>query len=279
MRTQFVTPREYAAALFEIAAKTEVTGSARPERFKKVMRENRGSIQMFSPYGPSDDGLERKNPLIVALGDSVTAGHFEFVGNPEETFAKVDRGEIGEDDVIEITDARECYLEKFRALLIDKYEQTSVSTVNAGIAGDTMYGMKDRVYRDVVRYQPDLVIINGSLNWAAECGSTDDYKKVLTEVVRIIKKETKADIVLLTPNMEIPMPFAANPRSTLDERVGVIRELAEAEGVCLADTYKVWKAYEAAGYPVEKLLANGTNHPSVTGHELYASVLMRLIEE
>ena len=137
--------------------------------------------------------------------------------------------------------------------------------------------MKNRVYRDVIRYQPDLAIINGSLNWGEECGDTEAYKKVLTEVVKVIKKETKADIILMTPNMEIQMEFAYNPKSSLDERVAVIRELAVAEGVCLADTYKVWKAYEAAGYPVEALLANGANHPSVTGHEMFAYVLMQLM--
>lgn len=278
MRTSFVTPEKYAREALRIARETVAVGENRPAHFKKVMRENRGAINMFSPYGETEDGLERKNPVIVALGDSVTAGHFEFNGNPEELFAKVDAGALEEEDAVEITDARECYLEKFRSMLIDKYEQTSVSTINAGIAGDTMYGMQKRLYRDVIRYQPDLVIINGSLNWGEECGDTADYRKVITQVVKAIKTETKADIVLLTPNMELPGPFA-NPKSSLKERVEVIRELAKAEEVCLADAYKVWETYEDAGYPVKKLLANGMNHPSVTGHEMYAIVLMQLLED
>ena len=278
MRTQFVTPEEYANAAFEIAARTDIGNGVLPDRFMRMMKENRGSINQFSPYGSSEDGLERKNPLIVALGDSVTAGHFEFTGDPLKLYAKLEEGPIDEDFAIEITDARECYLEKFRLYLIDKYEQTSVSTINSGIAGDTMYGMKNRVYRDVVRYQPDLVIINGSLNWGKECGDTNAYQKVLTETVKIIKNETKADVILLTPNMMLMPDMLLNPISSLDERVEVIRKLADAEGICLADAYKVWKAYEAAGYPVEKLLANGTNHPSTAGHELYAWVLMKLFD-
>lgn len=280
MRTEFVTPEKYARAVLDIAGTMDVTGSVRPERFRKTMRENIGSIDLFNPFGPADDGLERKNPVVAALGDSVTAGHFEFIGNPAVQFAKAHKGAIREGESVEIVDARECYLEKFRAKLIDKYELTSVSTLNAGIAGDTIYGMQKRVYRDVIRYQPDLAIINGSLNWGADCGSTQDYRKVLTEVVKVIRKETKADIVLLTPNMDhLPPLMAPKPgESTLDERVQVIREIAEEEKVCLADVYKVWKAYVAAGYPLDALLANGMNHPSVTGHELYARVLMRLLE-
>lgn len=278
MKTGFVTPQKYAEAALRIVDRTEATGIIRPERFIQVMRENRGLINAFNSYGPSGDGLERKNPVIVALGDSVTAGHFEFTGDPEEFFARADRGELKENEAIEITDARECYLEKFRYMLIDKYEQTSVSVINAGIAGDTMYGMKNRVYRDVIRYQPDLVIINGSLNWNEECGNTEAYKRVLTEVVKLIKKETKADIIMMTPNMAIQMEFTSNSQSSLDERVEVIRELEKTEGVCLADTYKIWKTYEAEGYPIEVLLANGFNHPSVTGHEIFARVLMQLMD-
>jgi lysophospholipase L1-like esterase len=265
-------------AFFNIIDSESFCGSRRPEHFKKIMRENRGAINKFSPFGMTDDGLERKNPLIVALGDSVTAGHFEFAGNPSELFAKVDNGELKEDEAIEITDARECYLEKFRGLLIDKYEQTSVSTVNSGIAGDTMLGMERRLYRDVVRYQPDLIIINGSLNWASECGSTEVYEKAVRRVLSILKKETKADIVLLTPNMERNAEEFANPESSLESRVEVLRKLADETEVCIADTYKAWEKYEAEGYPVEDLLANRMNHPTMTGHLGYDKILMQLIK-
>jgi pantothenate kinase len=39
------------------------------------MQKNIGVVNDIHPDGNTDDGLERKNPLIVALGDSVTAGH------------------------------------------------------------------------------------------------------------------------------------------------------------------------------------------------------------
>lgn len=276
MRTTFITPEESAKKFMEIIQNTDTCGTKRPERFKKIMHENRGSVQFLSPFAPTEDGLERKNPVIVALGDSVTAGHFEFTQDPVSFFAKADAGTLEENDIVEITDARECYLEKFRTKLIDHYEQTSVSTINSGIAGDTMYGMEKRLERDVIRYQPDLVIINGALNWGQDCGATENYRKVLSSVLDRILEQTDADIILLTPNMEQPGPFT-NPLSTLDERVNVIRELAVQKDVCLADTYAAWKVYEAAGYPVTDLLANGMNHPSVTGHEAYAEVLMKLI--
>lgn len=141
MRTKFVTPQNYAREALRLAKETRAVGELRPLHFWEVMRKNRGLVESISPYGPSGDGLERKNPVIVALGDSVTAGHFEFCGDPVEQFAKADAGLLSEEDAVDVTDARECYLEKFRQKLIDKYEHTSVSVINAGIAGDTIYGM------------------------------------------------------------------------------------------------------------------------------------------
>ncbi len=279
METKFKTPEPYASEALRLASETVAVNAIRPLHFRKVMKENRGTVGSINPFGSGSDGLERKNPLIVALGDSVTAGHFENAIPLKELLEKIAAASFEEGDVGEITDVRMCYLEQFRSLLIDKYEQTSVSTVNSGIAGDTLYGMQKRLYRDVIRYQPDLVILNGALNWGEECGDTRDYQKVLTQIVKSIKEETRSDLVLLTPNMDCPSPLApANTRSSLKERVEVIRCLAEKEQVCLADAYKVWEAYEAAGYPVKELLANGLNHPSVTGHTIYALVLMQLME-
>ena len=278
MRTTFVTPEEYAQVALRLTQEVDAISEKKPEYFKKVMYENRGGIMMFSPFGETEDGLEPKNPVVVALGDSVTAGHFEFLGNAKENFEKLLAGKLDPDDAMEVTDARVCYLEQFRGMLIDYYMHTSVSTINAGIAGDNMYGMQKRLYRDVLRYQPDMVIVNGTLNWGPDCGTAADFYKVLKQVVKALKAGMQGDIVLMTPNVATPSPFD-NPEVSLDDRVEAVRQVAKEEDVCLVDAYKVWKVYEQEGYPVEALLANGGNHPSVTGHEMFARLLMRLVTE
>lgn len=266
------------------------------------MLANQGSIPRISGMERDADGLERRNPVIVALGDSVTAGHFEMLlpKDPEgiravieeamkyKAFTPKELEEVSSEyleknrrPAIEITDVRESYVEKFWMMLIDRYEATSVSVINAGVAGDVLPGMAARAERDVICHRPDLILINGSLNWDPQLGTPDDYKEILRALVQKLKRETDADIVLLTPNGELPNTMFGNPNPpapTSPERIPAIREVAWEEQVCLADIYAVWETIREAGIPWKELLANEVNHPSVEGHEIYAITLMKLFE-
>lgn len=294
MRSAVITEERYSERIFALADSLDCVSALRPERFMKIMYENRGDAAAFSDFPLPEDGLERRNPLIVALGDSVTAGHFEFVADPDTEFGKAHPGPLSRADLqeyqaffsrsgrppkrlTEIVDVRAAYPDRFREKLIDRYGFTSVSVVNSGIAGDTVLGMERRLTRDVIRYQPDLILINASLNWYENCGSTADYEKAYVNMVTRCRTETDADIILMTPNA-VRSSFMANPASTLESRVEVIRETAARLDVCLADAYRVWEAYAEEGNPPEALLTGGGVHPATAGHELYARVLMKLFD-
>jgi acyl-CoA thioesterase-1 len=277
METKFITEERYSNAILEITDKINCVSGSKPVKFQNVMWSNRGETAQFSAFPATDDGLERKNPLIVAIGDSVTAGHFEFVLNADEMRQKMETRSLSEDDDLEVVDVQKCYLDIFRKKLIEKYRRTSLSVINSGIAGDTILGIEKRLDRDAIRYQPDMILINASLNWMPESGDNKEYYRALKAVATRVKNETKADIVLLTPNISLPTPFD-NPLSNLEDRVDIIRTLAEELQVTLVDVYKIWKEYISKGYPAEKLLANGVNHPSIVGHEVYARALMKMFD-
>lgn len=308
MRTTFQARQPYADRFLSIAEELPANSPARPERFMRIMKNNRGGIGALTGLGLDQEGLEYKNPVICALGDSVTAGHFESLVfcDPAAWFGKV-LGRAGMDPSavdpaiytdpaklnaflgevaaripagegfppVEIIDSRESYLEKFRMKLIDRHEETSVSAINSGIAGDNLIMMEKRMQRDVLHYDPDLILINGSLNWSEEMGTTAFYKDLLTGVVNRAKQESSADIILLTPNGMVGDEKAC---ALLDERVRAIREVAGETGVCLADTYAVWEEARAQGCPWSGLLSNGINHPGREGHEVYAITLMKLFD-
>ena len=85
MKTTFRAKQPYAEILLETARAFSCASPAKPLRFMQKMKENQGFIGLISGKGPDEEGLERKNPLIVALGDSVTAGHFESLVPEEQT--------------------------------------------------------------------------------------------------------------------------------------------------------------------------------------------------
>ena len=227
--------------LLDLSLNPQFIGKKRPERFIRVMEENDGGIAIFSPCGPTEDGLERRNPLIVAIGDSVTAGRFQWLISPkerEENYNKFIAGDFSHAIFhIEASDTLQAYPELFRRKLIRHYVYTCVSVINAGIAGDHLKGMFARHERDIITHQPDLVLINGSLNWDETTGTMGEYKKLLGEMVRNIKERTEADIVLMTSNA---MAGDRNRIKILDACADAIRETAQEEDVCLADAYAMW---------------------------------------
>lgn len=258
--------------LLRIARQTPCTNGLRPERFIRLLQTNTGLIAPLTRFGLDEHGLERKNPVIVALGDSVTAGHFENLF-PLDDWQKA--GEmIALGQPLEIVDLAQVYHEQFRLMLAEKFSVTSLSVINAGIAGDTILGMFRRVYRDVIRYQPDLVILNGSLNWSDSLGTLDDFKRALAATVQAVKANTEADIILLTPN---PIAEAA-ANAQLAGRVEYIRTLAAEERVSLADVYLLWQEFSTDLAEVAACLANRLNHPTAAGHRVYALALMQLFD-
>ena len=280
MKTTYAPKPENAKALLDLAHAYQLEIDKKPERFIKKMRTNDSFLVTVPQL--LENGLQPRNPLVAVIGDSVTAGHFEWIMPIPEIREIMNAMAQGKAQypmpTMEIYDTQNSYVEKFRQKLIEKYERTAVSIVNAGIAGDNLVFMSQRLERDVISLQPDLVIINGSINWGSYFGTADDFKKILIQMVQDIKAKTTADIVLLTPNMDL-YNYISEVDTDLYTRIPKIREVALEEDVCFVDVYSIWKAYEAKGYDVKDLLANGINHPCIAGHEAYAIALMKLFED
>lgn len=279
MKTVYDVDEEMRTAFLKYADSLETTSWVFPNRFRKIMETNIGVVSALSWSGKDEEGLERRNPLVVIAGDSVTAGHFELSKHGLKCMSP-EYAIIHSNSKIsnEITDVQESYPERFRRKLIAEYEATSVNVVNAGIAGDTIIGLGERLERDVISLQPDLAVVNCSLNWNETLRTTGDFYDETLNVVQRIKTHTKAEVILMTPNIIAgdKLEQLTGQKNTLDDRVEMIRRISDEEKVCLADAYRVWKGFAAQGYDVTRLLANGFNHPTVTGHEVFAMELMKL---
>lgn len=105
----------------------------------------------------NDKHIDLRNPLIVIMGDSVSASYFE------------------QNEVICAHNLPDSYSEKFKWLLLEKYPETILNMINSSLAGDNIGSMLKRVQRDLIDHQPDLVILNASLNWSIHRGTLEQF--------------------------------------------------------------------------------------------------------
>lgn len=222
-------------------------------------------------------------PVTIAfLGDSVTQGCFEcYLTSPTSI-----------ETVFDYENAYSTHLKSMLGLL---YPNVQINIVNSGVSGDRAAVGLGRLDRDVLRYQPDLVVVGYALNDACrgEKGLTE-YGECLRAILRKIR-ESGAEVILLTPNMmdtgaschltdkyflELAERFAAIQNGgLLDRYVETAKKIAAEEGAVVCDVYARWKAMAAAGVNVTELLANKLNHPVRRMHEMTAFLLCACLFE
>jgi len=213
--------------------------------------------------------LEPAEPpvVIVAFGDSVTQGATE-------------NGRYDPENV---------YHRLLQQKLEARYPLTTFSTINAGVCGNTTRSGLKRMHRDVIRYQPDLVLVAFGLN---DCFGGDaalpDFERALRTVVAEVRRGCPADIVLLTPpfmadtfsdrihSEHLPLAdgiMKVQKEGTLSRYAEAVRNVAKSEETLLADVHAEWTRLAESGAPVNDWLINGLNHPGPKGHHLAAETV------
>lgn len=228
----------------------------------------------------SDINGERQ-PVIAFLGDSVTQGCFEIYVKNEKLETK--------------TRSRMAYHEKLREILEILYPDVPINIINAGISGDCAKNAKNRLERDCLSYNPDLVVVCFGLNDSMMGkDGLEEYKSSLKEIFTTIHK-AGSDVIFMTPNMRtkaIEEPFnddilASAAESVvkneddhwLDTYIYATRAVCREQGVDVCDCNRIWKAMARCGVNVNTLLSNRINHPTEELHWLFAYELARMIFE
>ncbi len=213
------------------------------------------------------NGLIEHGPInIVAFGDSVTHGVFEC----------------------DVFDYENVYWEQLRQKILQFRNYVPVNIIDAGIAGITAKESIQRVEKQVLSHNPDLIIICFGLNDVN--GTKEDY----TESLRVIFEKclkTDAEIIFMTPNMlntyvsndtdPVVLDYAkitANYQNSgrMDEYIYSATDLARKMGVKVCDCYSMWKELSKTT-DTTKLLANRINHPTRDMHKLFADSLFNII--
>lgn len=204
---------------------------------------------------------------IVAFGDSVTHG-------------AVGPGEINYETV---------YWNRLKQKLNAVRNYVPVNVINAGIGGITAKRSLDRIDRDVLKHEPDLVIVCFGLNDVN--GTLPEYIDSLREIFTRCRA-AGTDLIFLTPNMlntyvadGTPAQYLEYAAKTadyqnsgrMDRYMAAASVCAKEMGVPVCDCYAEWKKLQADGIDTTMRLANRINHPVPEMHELFAEKLFAMI--
>ena len=172
------------------------------------------------------------------------------------------------------------------ALLTEAFPEVEFEFINQGIGGNRTCQLFDRLYRDAIAFEPDMISILIGINdiWHRYGGeriaTTDEqietnYRAILTR----IRKETKAKIVMLSPYV-LDAEDKVAMKADLSRLLPIIRRLADE----FADVYiPLDELFEEAlkTQPEPKYYSADGVHPNANGAafigKLYAEAVSPLL--
>lgn len=228
------------------------------------------------------DNFNREGVTIAFLGDSVTQGCFEIYKT--------------EDNRIEtVFDKKASYEMGVFDILCTLFPSVTVNIINAGISGDCAPRGLRRVEKDVLRHEPDLVLVCYGLN---DCSLAENSIQKYTDSLRQIFekiKESGSELIFMTPNMmntyvsaalkdpdfvKVAEESATKQNSgRFDAHIDAARELCREMEVPVCDCYAIWKKLAASGVDTTALLSNKINHPTREMNKMFAYEIVKTMFE
>ena len=150
---------------------------------------------------------------------------------------------------------------------------TRIEVINSGQVGDTITGMIGRFDRDVLAYQPDLVVWQLGTNDVAWGGSADGLKELIVNGVRTLKA-SGADVILMDLQYA-PMVLASSQHPVMQ---AMIAEAARQERVGLFSRFALMRRSIEAGLPPGALVSWDGLHNSADGYDCIGRALARAID-
>lgn len=210
--------------------------------------------------------LEACGPVnIVIFGDSVSHGY-----------------------LVDTVDYETVYWNRLKKRLNAYRCIIPVNMINAAIGGTTAAASIKRMDDQVLRHDPDLVIICFGLNDVN--GPLEEYLDALAQIFDKCRR-TGCEAIFMTPNMLNTYVAADTPAEHLeyahktaemqrsgrmDRFMSAAADLARQMQIPVCDCYSVWKELSKTE-DTTLLLANRINHPTAEMHQLFADMLYPMI--
>lgn len=235
-------------------------------------------MQIMEKIKAKQMDLNGKPAVTIAfLGDSVTQGCFDVylqkTGDIETYF-----------------DQENGYHRCLAKLLAMLYPSVPFNMINAGISGNRASHGLQRLERDVLSHDPDLVVVCFGLNDSGDgADRVVDYTNALREIFTRLHDAGK-EVIFMTPNMTCTQVSdhicndvirqCADRQShiqnegVLDLYMNEARKICRENDVPICDCYAKWQRLYQNGVNITELLANKCNHPTKEMNWLFAVALL-----
>jgi lysophospholipase L1-like esterase len=166
----------------------------------------------------------------------------------------------------------EAYPHLVRVELARRFPHAVINVIVTAKGGEGSVSGAERFERDVLSANPDVVLIDYSLNDRG--AGLARARETWTRMIRAAK-ERGARVILLTPTPDLASRLG-DPEDSLEAHAAQVRQLAAEFEVGLADSLAAFKR-AAETVPVAELMSQ-RNHPNAAGHRLVAAEVLRYFE-
>lgn len=161
------------------------------------------------------------------------------------------------------TSSDKCYASLFYKWWADKFPNTEINFVNAGIGGTTSYLGVHRVDEQLLAYKPDVVIVEFSVNDTDKVMNKYSYDSL---VRKILKAENNPAVILLFNTME-------DGTSLQDTH----KEIGQAYNLPMLSYHDTVYPEVAAGTLKWTDISPDDIHPNDAGHAIIGQILNRYL--
>lgn len=158
-----------------------------------------------------------------------------------------------------------CYASKFNDWWVNKFPEAKVNFVNAGIGGTNSYLGVHRVDDQLLAYDPDVVIVEFSVNDTDKVMNKYSYDSL---VRKILSHSTNPAVILLFTTME--------DGTSLQD---IHSEIGSAYDLPMISYHDVVYPEVAAGTLNWKDISPDNIHPNDAGHDIINQIVSRYLDE
>jgi acyl-CoA thioesterase I len=163
----------------------------------------------------------------------------------------------------------EAYPHLVREGLARLFSHAVINVIISAKGGEDSVDGAARFERDVLAHNPDVVLIDYSLNDRRP--GLEAARAAWTKMI-VAARNRGAAVILLTPTPDLRASLG-DPSDPLEQHAAQVRQLAGAFGVGLVDSLWIFEQGADAEHMPE-LMAQ-SNHPNERGHRLVAAEILR----